>query len=120
MGRADARSAQIGSRDGISQCFQVSAYSSEPLTSILRRNMFSKEDWRALDEDVHVPDGPEVSIILVSFPFASDAEGLTGTAAGPYRPLLRPAREFQRQFPARNAREEVRSGEPSCCIRIEP
>lgn len=28
--RADARSAQIGSPDGISQCFQISSYSGEP------------------------------------------------------------------------------------------
>ena len=31
--RAEARSAQIGGPDGISQCFQVSAYSGEPFTS---------------------------------------------------------------------------------------
>ena len=59
--RADARSAQIGSRHGISQYFQVSEYSGEPFTSSLARNLFAKDDWRSAlaDEPSHL--GPEVS-----------------------------------------------------------
>src|SRR5690606_33298521 len=44
--RADARSAQIGGPDCISQCFQVRAHSGEPSPSILARNLLSKDDWR--------------------------------------------------------------------------
>jgi hypothetical protein len=40
----DARSAQIGGPDGISQLFQVSAYSGEPKPAIRRRNLLSKDD----------------------------------------------------------------------------
>jgi hypothetical protein len=40
--RSDARSAQIGGPDGISHSLQVSAYSGEPFTSIVARNLFSK------------------------------------------------------------------------------
>jgi hypothetical protein len=35
VGRADARSAQIGGPDGIAQLFQIMAYSGEPLPSSL-------------------------------------------------------------------------------------
>jgi hypothetical protein len=39
----DARSAQIGGPDGISQRFQVKAYSVEPRPSVSTRNLFSKD-----------------------------------------------------------------------------
>lgn len=42
--RTDARSAQIGGPDGISQRFQVSPYSGEPFASKARRNLLSKDD----------------------------------------------------------------------------
>jgi hypothetical protein len=53
VGRADARSAQIGGRDGIAHSFQVSANSGEPLDAgRAARNLFAKDDWRRalLDE----------------------------------------------------------------------
>lgn len=42
--RADARSAQIGAPDSISQSFQVSTYSGEPRPSSLARNLLSSDD----------------------------------------------------------------------------
>jgi len=42
LGRADARSAQIGGPDCISTSFQVSTNSGEPLESIDVRNLLSK------------------------------------------------------------------------------
>lgn len=63
MGRADARSAQIGSRDGIAQCFQVSEYSGEPCTSIAARNLLDKERCRAALSDELEEDGPEVALV---------------------------------------------------------
>jgi hypothetical protein len=41
--RADARSAQIGSRCGISHAFQVSEYSGEPVASSLACNLLAKD-----------------------------------------------------------------------------
>jgi len=41
--RADARSAQIGSRCGISHVFQVSEHSGEPFTSSATCNLFAKD-----------------------------------------------------------------------------
>src|SRR4051812_3646441 len=56
--RADARSAQIGGPDGISQCFQVSSYSGEPNAAILARNLFSKDDCRMALGDEPMKSGP--------------------------------------------------------------
>jgi len=58
MGRARARSAQIGGPDGISQTFQVNTYSSEPFTSSLALNLFSKDDWRMALGDEPMKSGP--------------------------------------------------------------
>jgi len=76
MGRARARSAQIGGPDCISQCFQVSTYSSEPFTSILARNLLSKDDWRAVLLDEVSEDWPEVSFIVFSPSLAGVRERL--------------------------------------------
>jgi hypothetical protein len=56
--RADARSAQIGGPDGISQCFQVKTYSSEPLTSKRARNLLSNDDCRTALGDELTKSGP--------------------------------------------------------------
>jgi hypothetical protein len=58
VGRADARRAQIGGPDGISQVFQVSAYSGEPLTSSAARNLLSNDDWRTALGDEPMKSGP--------------------------------------------------------------
>ena len=42
--RTDARSAQIGGPDGISQCFHFSPYNVEPRPSVSTRNLLSKDD----------------------------------------------------------------------------
>jgi hypothetical protein len=77
--RADARSAQIGGPDGISQCFQVSAYSGEPFTSILARNLLSKDRCRAALGDEAVKSGPEVSFVGMASPLSRARKRLTGT-----------------------------------------
>jgi hypothetical protein len=67
MRRARARSAQIGTPDCISQCFQVSTYSGEPFTSILARNLLSNDRWRAalLNETQEL--GPQMTLVTGSF-----------------------------------------------------
>ena len=77
--RADARSAQIGGPDRISQCFQVSSYSNEPFTSILARNLLSKADWRPALGDEVSKSGPKVSLVGFPFPLAGDGERLART-----------------------------------------
>jgi len=76
--RPDARSAQIGGPDGISTVFQISAYSGEPLTSILARNLFSKDRWRAALGDELVKSGPEVSFVGMASVLSSARKRLTG------------------------------------------
>jgi hypothetical protein len=58
VGRADARSAQIGTPAGISKVFQVKANSGEPFASILARNLLSKDRCRSALGDEIVKSGP--------------------------------------------------------------
>jgi hypothetical protein len=111
--RTDARSAQIGGPDGISQCFQVSAYSGEPRPSILARNLLSKDDWRQALGDEPSPNRPDVPIVLDPSTLPGTAEWLAGARASPDRPILWPSGETQGVLPAADAGEEVASGVPS-------
>jgi hypothetical protein len=103
----DARSAQIGSPDFISQCFQVRTYSIEPFTSKFARNLFSSDDWRTADLDVAEHVRPEVSVVIGSFAFACGGEGLTRAGAGPDREVFGPPRDLKGEGPSTNAREKV-------------
>jgi hypothetical protein len=105
--RADARSAQIGGPDGISDCFQVSTYSGEPFTSILARNLFSKDRCRAALGDEAVKSGPEVASIGMATSLSSARKRLTGTAAGPNFSVVWPAGKTERVGPSADAGEEV-------------
>lgn len=108
MRGADARSAQIGSPDGIAQCFQVSAYSVEPRPAVSARNLLSKDDWREALGDEATPLGPEVSLVVGAFASAGDGERLAGAGAGPDGPVVGPSGESERVAPDSDAGEEVR------------
>ena len=107
MGRAFARSAQIGSRDGISQLFQVSKYSGEPFTSKAARNLFSNERWRVALGDKAREDRPKVPRVFFSALFSRIAEGLTWATRCPDGAAFRPSGEAQRERPAADPGEEV-------------
>jgi hypothetical protein len=109
MRRPDARSAQIGGPDRISQCFQVSAYSGEPFTSKARRNLLSKDRWRAALGDESKELRPEMTLVVVPFLLAGRTEGLTGTAPGPNRPICRPSGEGEGVLPPPDPSEEMDS-----------
>ena len=68
--RADARSAQIGGPDGISQRLQVSAYSGEPFAPIAACNLLSKDCWRTALSDKPEHFGPQVPLVRCSLPLA--------------------------------------------------
>jgi hypothetical protein len=76
--RPDARSAQIGGPDGISQCFQVSTYNGEPFPSSLARNLLSKDRCRLALSDKSQELGPEVPVVVEAFAFACCRERLAG------------------------------------------
>jgi hypothetical protein len=105
MGRARARSAQIGGPDCISHSFQVSAYSGEPFTSVLARNLLSKDCWRAALGDKAAELGPEMAGVGHAKALTRSRERLAGARAGPDRTLI--PRERKGVGPATNAGEEV-------------
>jgi hypothetical protein len=108
--RADARSAQIGSPDGISHSFQVSSYSSEPFTSIRARNLFSKDDWRLALRDERVKSGPHVSFVGMAFSLSSARKRLTRTGACPDTFVTGPSGEAQGERPSSDCGEEMALG----------
>ena len=110
MGRADARSAQIGGPAGISQCFQISAYSGEPFTSIRIRNLFSKRNCRAALGDEAVKSGPQMSLIGMALALSRARKRLTRTGAGPGVPIIAPSGEPEGERPSTESREEMGLG----------
>jgi hypothetical protein len=62
--RTDARSAQIGGPNCISQCFHFSSYNVEPVPSVSTRNLLSKDDWRAALADEVAEDWPQVPLVV--------------------------------------------------------
>jgi hypothetical protein len=105
--RRNARSRQIGGPDGISCSFQVSANSPEPFTSILARNLLSKDDCRAALGDEAVKRGPEVSFVGMALSLSCDRKRLTGTAACPHFAIIWPLSETESVRPAAEASEEM-------------
>jgi hypothetical protein len=108
---ADARSAQIGGPDSISQCFQVKTYSVEPLPASFCRNLFSKYDWRSALLNELVEDGPKVPLIGGTFSVSCVAEGLAGTGTCPHGAVIGPACATQGMAPYSDSGEEVTLGE---------
>ena len=107
VGRADARSAQIGSCPLIAHSFQVSEYSGEPFTPSFARNLLAKDCWRLALADEVGEDRPQVPLVGGAKSFASGAEGLAGAASGPDGAINRPARERERVGPAPDAGEKM-------------
>ena len=105
--RADTRSRQIGGPDGISQTLQVSANSGEPFTSILRRNLLSKDRCRSALGDECVKSGPEVSLVGMTTSLSCARKRLTRTACGPDFSLGGPASEIERVRPSADSGEEM-------------
>jgi hypothetical protein len=108
--RADARSAQIRSPDGVALSFQVSANNVEPREAIPARNLLSKHDWRAALADEAEPLGPEVAFVCGAAALAGDGEGLAGAAPGPDGPVVGPAGESEGVGPGAEAGEGVELG----------
>ena len=105
--RACARSAQICSPAGISCCFHVSTYSSEPFTSKRACNLLSKDRWRSALGDEAVKSGPDMALIGMAFSLSSARKRLTGTGAGPDGSICGPAGEGEGEAPAADAGEKV-------------
>jgi len=109
---ADARSAEIDRPDGVARTFQVSVYSVEPSEAVARRNLLSKDDWRAALADETEPGRPEVALVSEPCTLARAAERLAGAASGPDGPVVGPASEAEGVAPHSDAGEsmELRCG----------
>jgi hypothetical protein len=105
--RPDARSAQIGSPNRIADCFQVSSYSGEPFTSILARDLFSKNNCRSADLDKLKPDRPEMAFVEFPTPLSGARKRLARAASRPNRGICRPAGELEGKGPTADSRKEV-------------
>ncbi len=93
--RGDARRAQIGGPDSIASVFQVNAYSGEPLTPILARNLLSKHDCRSPVADESEEHGPEVALVYDALALADVAERLAGARPCPDFAVVGPAGELK-------------------------
>ncbi|ORE90223.1 hypothetical protein ATO13_23346 [Stappia sp. 22II-S9-Z10] len=113
---ADARSAQIGGPDSISQCFQVSAYRGEPAPAIAACNLLAKDDWRAALRDEISPDGPQVPLVFDAPALAGRAERLARATSGPDGPLVRPSGEPECESPTADPGEEMALSEAAQVI----
>jgi len=105
--RADARSAQIGGPDGISQVFQVSTNSGEPFAAKRARNLLSKDRCRAALGDEAVKSGPEVAFVGMALALSRARKRLTGTGACPDWTVVVPSGKAERQGPSANSGEEM-------------
>jgi hypothetical protein len=108
--RADARSAQIGGPDGISQLFQVNSYSGEPFAPIAARNLLSKHRCRSALGDEAQKSGPKMPLVGFALPLARAGEGLAGATSGPHGAVGGPAGESESKGPAGNPAEKVALG----------
>jgi hypothetical protein len=107
MRRADARSAQIRSPDGVARGFHVSVYKVEPAEAVLARNLLSKDDCRLALADEVVPMRPQVPLVSNPRSSACRAERLARTGSGPNRAVVGPSCEPEGEAPAADPREEV-------------
>lgn len=110
--RADARSAEIDSPDGVVRCFQVSVNKIEPTEAVLARNLLAVDDARAALRDELEPRRPQVPLISKPNAFACLAERLAGARTCPYWTVVRPPGEAQRVAPDADAGKEVALSEP--------
>jgi hypothetical protein len=118
MGRIDGTSRDNGRPAGVTDAFQVSTHSVEPILSNRCRNLFSHEDRGPTGADKLKEDGPEVALVFLRFAFPGNGEGLAGGAACPQRPFVRPASETGGVAPSADPSEEVALGKTSEVVRL--
>jgi hypothetical protein len=117
--RADPRSAQIRSPDGVTRSFQVSVNSVEPLEAVRARNLLSKDDWRPALLDELEPRGPDVSLVVEASPVTCLRPRLARAGSGPALEIVRPSCESERIRPDADPGEEVRLAVALEVFRLE-
>jgi hypothetical protein len=105
--RADARSANILCREGVSRCFHVSRYKVEPAEAVAARNLLAKDCCRAALADEVVPVRPEVPLVSSPRSAACRAERLARAGSRPNGTVVWPSRKPQGKAPSADTGEEV-------------
>ncbi len=83
MGRIDGTSRDNGRPAGVTEAFQVSKHSVEPILSNRCRNLLSHENSGPSGTDEFCEDRPKVALVFLARAFTGDGEGLARGAAGP-------------------------------------
>jgi hypothetical protein len=117
MGRIDGASRNNDRSAGVTDAFQVSRHSVEPILANRCRNLLSHNDRGPDGSDKAEEDGPEVPFVRRAFLLTGGAEGLAGGASGPQGPLVRPTGEASSVCPPAKSGEEVALGEAPEVIR---
>jgi len=107
VGRAEARSAEIQTPDGVALSFQVSVNKVEPSKTVLRRNLLAKDRCRVAVLDEVEPRRPEVPLVSSPASFACRAERLARTGTCPDGPVVGPPGAPQGVGPDADPCEEV-------------
>jgi hypothetical protein len=105
--RAEARSAQIGGPDGITQRFQVNAYSIEPFASKSTRSLFAKQCCRSSLGDESKKLRPEGPLVRRAFALAGRGVRLARTTPRPHFPSGGPSGQSNGKRPSANSPEPM-------------
>ena len=118
MGRIDGTSRNNDRPAGVTDAFQVSRHSVEPILANRCRNLFSHDDRGPDGTDEAEEDGPEVPFVRRALLLTSGAKGLAGGASGPQGPLVGPSGKTGGKAPAADTGEEVALCETAQVRRI--
>jgi len=108
VGRADARSAEIDSSEGVALSFHFSVYKVEPAKAVLACNLLANDDCRAALADEPAELRPEVAVVGGSAASAGGGERLARTGAGPDLAIVGPAGEPKGMRPYPDSGKEMR------------
>jgi hypothetical protein len=112
VGRVDGTSRDNGRPAGVTDAFQVSEHSVEPVLANRRRNLLSHEDSGPSGTGEPKIVGPQVPIVSLGFSLAGDAERLARRRAGPELAAVGPSGETGGDGPSTDAGEEVALPKP--------
>jgi hypothetical protein len=107
MRGVDGTSRDNGRPAGVSDAFQVSEHSVEPVLANRRRNLLSHEDSGPSGTGEAKKVGPQVPIVSLGFALAGDRERLARGRAGPQLAVVGPSSKSGCERPSADAGEEV-------------
>jgi hypothetical protein len=105
--RADSASRNNDRPNGVTDSFQVSTHSVEPILANRCRNLFSHDNIGPTGIDKSKELGPEVALVVLPLLLAGGAEGLAGTGSGPQGAVVRPSSKSGCEGPASDPGEEM-------------